>query len=350
MTGESKRPVRTILVGAMHPAISGSGLILREIERSLDADPDIDLSIVDLSYIRRRGFVGAFRYLSRLCRAVRLGFGARVMILFTIGSGLPATLLPFRVIAFLTRTPLIVRCTGGTAHAHGGALRRRLVRALLGTVPLYVVETELLRDDAHENGLLQCQVFPNGRHLSDAVVATHDPAGRWVMVSRLLPTKGVVEAIEAFRKMPELSLDLVGPFEDGLEWEALEAPDNVRWRGSRDPEEIPNLLSQYDGFVFPSYYPTEGHAGVLIEAMATGLPVVTTRFRSLPEVIDDSCGILVPPRDVDAIVEAVRRIESDGDYRDRLAAGSLVRAAAFDWSVLSERFNGLVVETGRGRD
>lgn len=349
MNDSHTKPTGVILVGARLPAISGSGLILREIERSLESDSEVDLSIVDLSFIRRRGLVGACRYLSRLARTLRFGFGAKVMILFTIGSGLPATLLPFKVIAFLTRTPLVVRCTGGTAHAHGGALRQRIVRALLGTVPLYVVETELLRDDAHQHGLSQCQALPNGRNLSNAVVAAHDPEGRWIMVSRLLPTKGVVEAVEAFRRMPELSLDLVGPFENGLEWEDLDATENVRWRGSLDPEDIPEFLSQYDGFVFPSYYPTEGHAGVLIEAMAAGLPVVTTRFRSLPEVIDDSCGILVPPRDVDAIVDAVRRIESDQDYRERLVAGSLSRARLFDWSTLSRRFNELVLGIGRER-
>jgi glycosyltransferase involved in cell wall biosynthesis len=348
MTGESKRPVRTILVGAMHPDISGSVLIMREIVRTIEADSRFESEVVDVSGVRRRGVLGAIRYLKFLVRILSRTARADLLFLFTIGSGLPWTLLPLWMIAAVTRTPLVVRCTGGTAHSHGGPFRQRLVRWLLGRARLYVVETELLRSHARSVGIDNVESIPNARDLGHAIRADHPYDRRWVMVSRLLPTKGVVEAVEAFRRLPDLSLDLVGPFQDGLDWDSLSAPENVRYVGSKPPEEIAGILPDYDGFVFPSYYPTEGHAGVVIEAMAAGLPVITTLHRSLPEVVDESCGILVPVRDVDALVQALSTLDEDGALRSRLAEGAFVRSRDFDLSVQRRRFTDLVHETVRG--
>ena len=319
-------------------------MILREIDRSLEADSSIESTVIDLSGIRGKGILGLYRYVSRFWATFLAARHADQVFLFTIGSGLPWTLLPVWVISVLTHTVLAVRCTGGTAHSHGGRLRQWFVRRLLHRARLYVVETELLRDHAHSVGLELTVAIPNGRHLADAVRSDHPYRGHWVYLGRLCPTKGVIETVQAFGRMPGLSLDLIGPFSEGLERSDLELPPNTEWLGPKPPEEIPALLAEYDGLVFPSYYDTEGHAGVLIEGMAAGLPIVTTRHMALPEVVDETCGILVEPRDVQGIVDAVTRLDEDPGLRERLGAGGVKRAREFDWSVLLERFKQLILK------
>jgi glycosyltransferase involved in cell wall biosynthesis len=54
-----------------------------------------------------------------------------------------------------------------------------------------------------------------------------------------------------------------------------------------EPAEVVPTLRNYDALIFPSYYQGEGHPGVLVEAMMAGLPIITTQFRSIPELVQD---------------------------------------------------------------
>ncbi len=66
----------------------------------------------------------------------------------------------------------------------------------------------------------------------------------------------------------------------------------------------------------------------LVEALAAGLPVVTTAIGGAVEIVDDTCGLLVPPGDVASLAAALERLIVDGALRARLAAGAPSRAAA----------------------
>jgi glycosyltransferase involved in cell wall biosynthesis len=82
-------------------------------------------------------------------------------------------------------------------------------------------------------------------------------------------------------------------------------------------EQLQRLFRQADVFVLP----TEGDLSpwVAMEAMATGLPVVITPIGGIPEiVVDGETGILVPPRDADAVAKAVHRLHDDAAFRHRL--------------------------------
>jgi glycosyltransferase involved in cell wall biosynthesis len=66
-----------------------------------------------------------------------------------------------------------------------------------------------------------------------------------------------------------------------------------------------------------------------VEAMAAGLPVVTTRLGGAVEVVDDTCGILVPPGSMADVAGALRTLLADHDLRVRLGAAARARAATF---------------------
>lgn len=135
-------------------------------------------------------------------------------------------------------------------------------------------------------------------------------------IGRIVREKGPIEFVEAAasikRVFPDARFVMVGaPLEsdrDGC-WrevhhlrQRLSLEDSLVLTGYR--RDIPALLSLFDIFVLPSY--REGMPRVLLEAMATGIPVVATDIRGCrEEVVDGVTGLLVPPRDSGALSEAV---------------------------------------------
>ncbi|HZD74576.1 MAG TPA: glycosyltransferase, partial [Actinomycetota bacterium] len=81
-------------------------------------------------------------------------------------------------------------------------------------------------------------------------------------------------------------------------------------------------------FVFPSLY--EGFGLPVLEAMACGVPVVTSNVSAMPEVAGDAA-LLVDPVDADAIAKGMVELVTDRALRERLAAAGPRRAAAFTW-------------------
>jgi glycosyltransferase involved in cell wall biosynthesis len=99
-------------------------------------------------------------------------------------------------------------------------------------------------------------------------------------------------------------------------------------------EELPGLYNLAEVFAFPSRY--EGFGLPPLEAMACGVPVVSSNAASLPEVIGDA-GLLVPPDDPDALAAALRRVLSDADLRAELRARGWRQAARFTWDETARR-------------
>ncbi len=132
----------------------------------------------------------------------------------------------------------------------------------------------------------------------------------------LLPIKGPIHLLNAMPKVwerhPHATLVLAGKgaLESDLRHraDALGANGRVRFLGWR--EDIAEIMPIFDVFVLPSL--NEGMGRVLVEAMAAGKPVVASRVGGVPEVVrHGETGILVAPRDEDAIAESINQLLAD---------------------------------------
>jgi glycosyltransferase involved in cell wall biosynthesis len=153
----------------------------------------------------------------------------------------------------------------------------------------------------------------------------------FLFVGRLSRDKGVLDLARAFaavaRAERNVWLLLIGPDEDGLtagiRATAGEAEARLRFLGMTDAPE--RYLPAGDVFVLPSY--REGFGSVIIEAAAAGLPAIGTRIYGVVDAIEEGAtGLLVPPGDVDALADAMRRLATDEAARLSLGAAARERA------------------------
>ncbi|GJG89164.1 hypothetical protein tb265_43450 [Gemmatimonadetes bacterium T265] len=165
-------------------------------------------------------------------------------------------------------------------------------------------------------------------------------------VGTLEPRKNIAHLIRSFaalvrsERLDDLHLVLTG--DRGWKFDAIFAEagrldgleDRIVFTGYVDDADLAPLYSGALVFAFPSLY--EGFGLPPLEAMQCGAPVIASNTSSMPEVVGDA-GILVDPRDSDALAQAMLQVYRDGAMRDDLARRSAERAATFTWARYADR-------------
>lgn len=175
---------------------------------------------------------------------------------------------------------------------------------------------------------------------------------RLAFVGRLDPVKGADLLLDALASLradhPSLTATFIGdgPHAAHVRSHArkLGLSDIVTFLGTQPEEIVADLLRHSDLLVLPSF--AEGLPVVLMEAMATGLPVISSRIAGIPELVDDGrTGILIPAGDTTALAAAIDRLLRDAPLRAAmgLAARDTV-TAEFDADIEARRLAGLFTE------
>ena len=170
-------------------------------------------------------------------------------------------------------------------------------------------------------------------------------SGAWraLTVSRIDPRKGLRSLPAAVAQLSgdgiDIMLDVVGPTigligddeRDAIAAEAatLGVGDRVRLRGAVPLDQLMAQYRDYDVFVLPTQ-PGEGIPRVLLEAMANGLPIVTTDVSGITSLIThETNGLLMPDASADSVARAVKRVVRDDELRRRLIQGGYETARTF---------------------
>ena len=190
------------------------------------------------------------------------------------------------------------------------------------------------------------EIVPNGadvERFARAIPADLGAGRKLLFVGRLDERKGFRVATVAFGTLaparPDLGLVVVG---EGPERSAVEAlPAEVRDRvvlvGAVANVDLPPYSAACELYLGPAVG-GESFGIVLVEAMAAGLPVVASRIPGYTEVVRDGVdGLLVPPRDAEALAAAIARVLDDRVLAERLTEAGRQRARTFDWSVVGAR-------------
>jgi glycosyltransferase involved in cell wall biosynthesis len=193
---------------------------------------------------------------------------------------------------------------------------------------------------------LSIDVIPNGVDTQQYV-----PAGeplprrplRILSVCRLIRRKRIYLSIQAVQKALEAGLDVQfyiageGNLLDSLKKmaEPLGLKDRVHFLGRIEPERMPEVYRQNHLFLMTSKH--EGMSNAMLEAMASGLPIVTTRCEGVEELIQGN-GIVVEESTPEKIGQAIQTLAEDPTVYSVMSHSSRALAEQFSWKTAADRY------------
>lgn len=179
---------------------------------------------------------------------------------------------------------------------------------------------------------------------------------QWLCVGSLTPRKGQNVLLDALARLDSRAwhLKLVGsPDRDPVFAESirqqidnLDLTGQVSLLGETEADGLDQLYDQATLCVVPSWY--EGYGMVVTESLARGLPLITTTGGALTETVPDNAGLKVPPGDIDALSNALKRWLGDSKLRHSMTMQALAhRSSLPDWTSAGRQFARAVIEPGR---
>lgn len=255
---------------------------------------------------------------------------------------------PSGLIAYLLRkkVPYVVSMRGSdvpffnTRFTFGYKLIGPLIKKIWASASALTANSKGLKELALlTDPQIDIRVIPNGVDNNEfsPLVAESGKGTRLLTVARLINRKGIDYLIRSLSDLkdtiPDLSLTIVGSGNKQTELEALvkkrELSDSVKFLGEVPHNELAAIYSSHDVFILPSF--NEGMSNAMLEAMASGLPIVTTETGGTMEMLNGNA-VIIEKGSSDSIRDALRTILPDKEKLNEMKRLSLERAKDFSWS------------------
>jgi glycosyltransferase involved in cell wall biosynthesis len=348
--------VRILLIGPLPPPMGGDTRHFATLVADLTEHSGYDVQLIDTS--RGPGhsnwlsntFV-SIRAMARL--AVRMkdvdvvSFHASDRGMFLFGPLVVA-------LCKIAGKPSILRVFGGSfgdAYRSQSHVRRALTRATLLSCDVMLLQTK--RAVREIQACARAEVVWFSTYV-ETPVRTMSPnpgtsgtgtraCSRFVFLGHLWRTKGIETLLEAVPFLPgDCTIDVYGPPDEYSREQIDErGGGRVRYGGFLTHEQVGALLWEYDCLVLPTFHPGEGYPGVIAEAFVHELPVITTNWLAIPEIVDEECGILIEPQNTSAFVAAVVALHGDPQRWRRLKDGARLRSEQFDHALWARKFESI---------
>lgn len=238
------------------------------------------------------------------------------------------------------------RCYRGSAAGSAAVVAMQAVHRVLGTwsreVDRFIALTTFARDKFVELGLPEDRLVVEPNFLGEDPGLGHGEGGFALFVGRLSEEKGIRVLLEAWRHVHSMPLVVVGDGElAGLVEAAIREGGQIEWRGRRGVEEILAMMKAARVLIIPSIC-YEGLPRVLVEAAATGLPVITSEIGSLHELVHPGVtGFHVPPGDALSLARVVNAFPE----RSEAVALSQGARAEFEARYTAARHHAALIST-----
>ncbi len=308
--------------------------------------PDRSNAVEQISFILAASF-RAFRLVRRFRPEVTLAF-------FGLPSGAVALL-----VKKVFGVPYIVSLRGGDVpgfRPYDFRLYHKIAAPFLHLVWhqafAVVANSRGLHDMAAAfDASVKISIIPNGVDLEQFNAPERDwSPPRLLSVGRVVYQKGLDLALQALAGLRDLEWQwsIAG---DGPQRPVLQAmvrehglQDRVQFLGWQSAGQLKQLYAVANLFLFPSRH--EGMPNAVLEAMASGLPVVATRIAGSEELVADRLtGALVPSENADLLREALKPLLVDGNLRRQLGHASRLRVEqSFGWKQVAEQYRSLLEE------
>lgn len=339
-----RRQKRVLVIGPMpmdEELVTGLRLSFATMLEALVREPSIDVTLHDLSVPREgrsqlRQSMDEARIFAGLVGRITTPWSRLDAVMFnTSARGLLRAGAVVRSACKARGLPLVIRVFGGdldlVVDEAGERARRSLEQSTLQADRVLLQTHALCERFKSSEDCRRVRWWPTTRDVPRVPGPKPDQARRFLYLGPIRAEKGIAEAVAASAWLPEgSSLTLVGPVHRDFDLSGLDLGDRCEHRASLPEGGVDALLAEHDVLVFPSYHRREGMPGVVLEAMQAGLPVITTRWRAIPELVEDGeNGVLVPPRCPEGLGAAMRRLTESHTLFRRLRDGARVTGERF---------------------
>jgi glycosyltransferase involved in cell wall biosynthesis len=344
--------LRVAFVAPSLAILGGQSVQADRLLRAWRGDPDVEAYLVPVNPAPPRflRFASRVKYLRTIANEIVYGGLlvrelARADIVHVFSASYSSFLLaplPAILVARLLGRPVVLNYRSGQAPDH---LRRSAIaRKTIAHVERNVVPSRFLVDVFRRFGL-DATIVPNIVNLERFRYRERDP-----LRPRLVSTRNfdglynVAATIRAFRivqdRRPDASLTLVGSGPQEAALRALAAQlelRNVTFAGRVNPDEIDGFYAAND--IYVQSPDIDNMPTSVLEAFASGLPVVSTRAGGVPTILTDGQhGLLAPPADHAAMGRHVLRLLDDPAFARKLARAAYATCGAYTWPAVRERW------------
>ena len=236
------------------------------------------------------------------------------------------------IICKLINRPMALRLFGGNFdhvyEEYNPVLRWIADRTFMHCSVVFVQTQQLLQ---YFEARTNFKWLPNTRDISSPPVARNREIQKLIFLGQLIMTKGLAEALTACRSLPEkCHLHVFGPKHDSTDFSLFQGHPRATYDGVLEPAEASRILAEHDLLILPSYLTGEGHSGVIIEAFQCGIPVISTWWEGIPEVVQHKeNGLLVEPGSSSDLESAIHCLLDDTDLYQSLCRGARRRGEFF---------------------
>ncbi len=338
-----------LIVGPLPPPIGGSPLTLQVILNELKEYSTIQTSVINtspstkvnkkmtgfnLEKVKRMFFILIKFYQMIRKQDVVLVFANDLFAFFLV----PLLVMSSR----LYKKPIFIKPVGSNLDLfieQKGKLVKKIMLYVIKSSEGLLAQTKVLTDYFQNQGCKNAFYLPGCRPIKIIDNNPREPSEnlRIIYLGHITIFKGPLVLLDALKILEKrgilnITCDFYGPIHDNVEnqfTQKIEDTYCAYYKGMVEPGMGSEIISHYDLLVLPTCYDTEGHPGVIIEAMHVGVPVITTQKRTLYELITPGeNGLLVPAEDAPALAEAIQTM-MDGELRKRMGKANLIKGFEF---------------------
>lgn len=254
--------------------------------------------------------------------------------------------------------PVIVTAHGGDAYSLQNSILAKIKRWTLYNCSTWTSNT-LATSQAVGIELPEPEIIPMGTDCQQFSTGNSfkKPPGLFVLlfVGRLIEIKGLRDLIAAFSLLEEslqakTELWIIG---DGIERKSLEdlagtlnLTDKITFYGRLPNDQLPDYYAAADIFIAPSIIDSsgneEGQGVILLEALASGTAIISTKTGGITEVIEHGkTGLLVSPNDPPGLKKAIEELLINEELREAFASEGKKIINNYDWTVIANKFSNL---------
>jgi glycosyltransferase involved in cell wall biosynthesis len=232
---------------------------------------------------------------------------------------------------------------------HGGNLPKRLQshpkksQNLFNNALCCIAPSLYMKEEFEQQGYTNIKHIPNTIEIYQYPISKKKfdiPKLLWVRsFSKIYNPQLAIKVIKSLRSLyPDAQLCMVGPDSDGTLREVKKLAKNldlnVKFTGKLTKQEWIDISKDYNIFINTTNF--DNTPVSVIEAMALGLPVVSTNVGGMPFLIDSNNGVLVEPNNEDQMIKAIIDILNDDIKRDQIIKNARLKVEGFDWQKVKE--------------